>query len=59
MLLRNGKPMRYFPIGAKASEHVQLAVVEDLAPETKLDLMIVGPEGISGTVVIDLGVVEI
>lgn len=59
LLMRDGKPMRYFPIGAKSSAHVQLAVVEDLTPETKLDLMIVAPEGVSGTVVVDLGLVEI
>ena len=58
-LMRDGKVMRYFPIGAKASVHVQLAVVEDLEPETKLELMILAPEGISGTVVADLGLVEI
>jgi hypothetical protein len=59
LLMRAGKPMRYFPIGAKMSSHVQLAVVEDVAPETKLDLLIVAPEGVSGTVVVDLGLVEI
>jgi hypothetical protein len=59
VLMRDSKPMRYFPIGAKASVHVQLAVVEDLEPETKLDLVILAPEGLRGTVVIDLGVVEI
>jgi hypothetical protein len=59
VLMRNGKPMRYFPVGAKAGSHVQLAVVEDLTPETKIDLMLAAPEGASGTVVIDLGLVEI
>jgi hypothetical protein len=58
-LMRDGKLMRYFPIGAKASEHVQLAVVEDLEPETNLQLAILAPEGLSGTVVVDLGLVEI
>jgi hypothetical protein len=58
-LLRNGALMRYFPVGAKAADHVQLAVVEDLEPETKIELMILAPEGCSGTVVVDLGVVEI
>jgi hypothetical protein len=58
-LMRDGKLMRYFPIGAKASEHVQLAVVEDLQPDTKLELMILAPEGSTGTVVVDLGLVEI
>jgi hypothetical protein len=59
VLMRDDKPMRFFPIGAKASEHVQLAVVEDLEPDTRLDLMVLAPEGLSGTVVVDLGVVEI
>ena len=58
-LMREGKLMRYFPIGAKGSVHVQLAVVEDLQPETKIELMILAPEGLSGTVVVDLGLVEI
>ena len=59
VLMRDGKPMRYFPMGAKAATHVQLALVEDLEPETKLDLMILAPEGLSGTVIVDLGLVEI
>lgn len=59
MLTRDGKLMRYFPIGAQAAIHVQLAVVEDLQPETRLELMILAPEGLMGTVVVDLGLVEI
>nr|WP_294524175.1 hypothetical protein [uncultured Rhodopila sp.] len=58
-MLRDGKLMRYFPIGAKAADHVQLAVVEDLEPETRVELAILAPEGLSGTVVVDLGLVEI
>ena len=58
-MIRNGKLMRYFPIGAKAAQHVQLAVVEDLEPETKLELTILAPAGLSGAVIVDLGLVEI
>jgi hypothetical protein len=58
-LMRDGKLMRYVPIGAKAAVHVQLAVVEDLQPETKIELMILAPDGSSGTIVVDLGLVEI
>ncbi len=58
-LMRDGKLMRYFPMGAKASVHVQLAVVEDLQPETRLELTLLAPEGVSGTAVVDLGLVEI
>jgi hypothetical protein len=59
VLVRDGAPMRYFPIGAKADTHVALAVVEDLDDGTVLELQLAAPEGLSGTVVIDLGLVEV
>ena len=59
VLVRDGRPMRYFPIGAKADVHVPLRVVEDLDGGTTLELQIAAPEGLSGTVVIDLGLVEV
>src|SRR5581483_5203199 len=43
---RDSKPMRYFPIGAKASVHVELAVVEDLEPGTVLEISVAGEEGL-------------
>lgn len=58
-LTRDGAPMRMFPIAAKGAVHVPLAVIEDLQPETKLDLLIAAPEGASGTLVLDVGLVEI
>ena len=45
VLTRDGTPMRYFPIGAKSSEHVTLAVTEDIFPETKLDVLLAAPAG--------------
>jgi hypothetical protein len=59
ILTREGKPMRYFPIGAKASAHVPLAVVEDIFPESKLEVLVAAPEGISGIVVVDIGLLEV
>jgi assimilatory nitrate reductase catalytic subunit len=59
VLMRDGKPMRYFPIGAKSSVHVPLAVVEDLFPETKLEVFISAPSGVTGMVVIDIGLMEV
>ena len=56
---RDGKPMRYFPLGAKANSHVSLTVVEDLQPETTLEVWIAAPQGVSGSLVLDLGLVEI
>ncbi|MEJ7718300.1 MAG: hypothetical protein WKF31_10175 [Thermoleophilaceae bacterium] len=58
VLTRDGEPIRYFPMGAKESTHVPLRVVEDLSPGARLGVEIAAPEGISGTVVIDVGVVE-
>lgn len=59
ILMRDGEPMRYFPIGAKADVHVPLRVVEDLEPGTSIELHVAAPVGISGAVVVDLGLVEV
>ncbi len=59
VLLRDGQPMRYFPIGARADVHVALAVVEDLMSGTKLETYLAAPEGVGGHVVLDIGLVEI
>jgi assimilatory nitrate reductase catalytic subunit len=59
VLIRDGKPMRYFPIGAKADVHVPLRVVEDLDSGTVLELHVAAPDGVSGAVVIDVGLVEV
>ena len=58
-LMRDGKSMRMFPIGAKAGIHVPLTVVEDLQPDTKVEVYVSAPEGVTGQVVLDLGLVEI
>jgi assimilatory nitrate reductase catalytic subunit len=57
--MRDGVPMRYFAIGARAGTHIPLAVVEDLLPETKLEAFLGAPAGATGYVVIDIGLVEI
>ncbi|MGD0675065.1 MAG: molybdopterin oxidoreductase [Polyangiaceae bacterium] len=59
VLSRDGKPMRLFPVGARASVHVPLAVVEDIFPESRLEVLVAAPEGVSGTVVIDVGILEV
>jgi hypothetical protein len=59
VLLRDGKVMRHFPVGAKGAVHVPLAVVEDLEPEQKLTLSVAAPAGLTGTLVIDVGLIEI
>ena len=58
VLMRDGVPMRYFPIGAKADVHVPLRVVEDIDGGSVIELRLLAPEGVSGTLVVDLGLVE-
>jgi hypothetical protein len=59
VLMRDGQPMRYFPIGAKADVHVPLRIVEDLDGGTVLELYLAAPEGVAGAVVVDFGLVEV
>jgi assimilatory nitrate reductase catalytic subunit len=59
VLMRDGVPMRYFPIGARSDVHVPLRVVEDLDGGTAVELAIAAPDKLAGTVVLDLGLVEV
>jgi assimilatory nitrate reductase catalytic subunit len=59
VLARDGVPMRYFPIGAQDGTHVALRVVEDLDGGTEISLQLAAPEGLTGSVVIDFGMVEV
>jgi hypothetical protein len=58
-LLRDGEVMRYFPVGARQSVHVPLAVTEDVFPESQLEITLAAPKGTAGVVVIDLGLLEV
>ncbi|MBT2515718.1 molybdopterin oxidoreductase [Arthrobacter sp. ISL-30] len=58
VLMRDGAPMRYFPIGAKGDVHVPLRVVEDIEGGSVIELHLLAPEGVKGSVVVDLGMVE-
>lgn len=59
VLTRDGAPMRWFPIGARGDVHVPLRVVEDVLSGSRLELHVAAPEGLAGTVVVDLGLVEV
>ncbi len=58
VLLRDGVPMRYFPIGARSDVHVPLRVVEDIEGGSVIELQLAAPIGLTGNVVVDLGLVE-
>jgi hypothetical protein len=57
-LMHDGKPVRYFPIGAREGTHVPLRLVENFLEGAVLELALVAPEDTTGTLVIDLGLVE-
>ncbi|RBY89144.1 molybdopterin oxidoreductase [Blastococcus sp. TBT05-19] len=59
LLVRDGEPVRWFPIGAKADTHVPLRVVEDLPGGSVVELHAAAPEGVVGEIVVDLGLVEV
>ena len=59
LLVRDGEPMRWFPIGAKGDVHVPLRVVEDLPGGSVVTLHAAAPDGVTGELVVDLGLVEV
>jgi len=59
VLTTDGAPMRLFPLGARASVHVPLRIVENLLTDTELELHVAAPPGLRGTVVVDLGILEL
>ncbi|MGY1821884.1 molybdopterin oxidoreductase family protein [Geodermatophilus sp. SYSU D00079] len=59
LLMRDGVPMRWFPIGAKGDVHVPLRVVEDLPGGTLVEVHAAAPMGVTGELVVDLGLVEV
>jgi assimilatory nitrate reductase catalytic subunit len=59
VLMKDGTPMRYFPIGAKGSIHVSLRVIEDLEAGTTIELFVAAPDGMTGSAIVDLGLVEV
>lgn len=59
VLTRNGQPMRYFPVAAKGAMHVPLAVVEDIEPESRLEVLVAAPKGTISSVLLDIGFMEI
>ena len=59
VLLKGKRPLRYFPIGAKGAVHVPLAIIEDIEPESVLEIAVGAPHDVEGTVLVDLGLMEI
>jgi hypothetical protein len=51
--------MRLFPCGSKSGIHVPLGIIDDLLPDSVIELLIAAPEGLTAKVMIDRGFVEI
>ena len=58
-LLRDGALLRLFPIGAKSTVHIPLAVIEDLEPGSVLEVQLAAPTGAEGVIFLDIGLVEV
>jgi assimilatory nitrate reductase catalytic subunit len=59
VLVVDGAPSRWLPVGAKGDMHVSLRVVEDLLAGTTVELHAAAPEGCEATLVVDCGLVEV
>jgi hypothetical protein len=59
VLQRDGRSMRLFPCGGKSGIHVPLAIIDDILPDSMIELVIAAPQGLAAKVMIDLGFVEI
>ena len=55
----DGTPSRYFPVGPKADVHVPLAIVEQHGQGKRLQIGIGAPRGLAGSVVLDIGMLEL
>lgn len=56
-VMRDGKLMRYFPIAPNGAIHISLAIVEEIASGSLIEIYAAG-EG-SGTLVLDIGYLEV
>ena len=54
----NGRPVRYFPVGPKADFHVPLSIIETHPAGSRIEVGLAAPRGLSGTVVVDVGILE-
>jgi assimilatory nitrate reductase catalytic subunit len=58
-LSSNDRPLRFFPLGPKANTHVELAIVESHATGTRLSVRFAAPRGLTGAVILDVGLIEL
>ena len=54
----NSLPIRYFPVGPKADVHVPLSITETYPAGSKVEVGFAASRGLSGSVVVDVGILE-
>ena len=59
LLTSDQKPMRYFPAGAQAAMNIPLFVIENILPDSELEILIGASAGLKGMVIVDFGLMEI
>ena len=55
----SGATTPYFPVVAKGTTHVPLAVVEDLAPQRRIEVPVAAPPGLRSSALVDAGFMEV
>jgi hypothetical protein len=55
VLVRDGSPMRYFPVAAQQEAEIPARAVEDLRGGSTLELQVAAPKGRAGSLTVELG----
>jgi hypothetical protein len=55
VLVRDGSPMRYFPVAAQQEAEIPARAVEDLSGGSTLEVQVAAPKGRAGSLTVDLG----
>jgi assimilatory nitrate reductase catalytic subunit len=58
-LAADGHPVRYFPVSPKGDLHVALAIVESYPAGTRLEVVFAAERGLTGTLIVDAGILEL
>ena len=59
VLLRDQNPMRYFPCAAQGAISIPLNVIEDILPDSRLEIRIGALEGLKSMVLVDFALMEV
>jgi hypothetical protein len=57
-LTANDTPIRHFPVGPQGALHIPMVIRELHPPDTKLTFLLSAARGVSGTVIVDVGIQE-